>query len=125
MLLNQIVDLENQTRLASGLVVRLAIDYAGSASLMRVAKKAPQTEAEFWHELSQDIHAEDTHHPVDILIRTGGEKRLSDFLIFEAAYAELFFYDCYWPDFKSDLLWEVIWAYGNRERRFGGLVQKV
>src|SRR6185369_11637139 len=55
----------------------------------------------------------------DLLIRTGGEKRLSDFLLFEAAYAELFFTETLWPDFNEATLDEAIEVYSRRQRRFG------
>jgi undecaprenyl diphosphate synthase len=55
----------------------------------------------------------------DLVIRTGGEKRLSDFLLFECAYAELFFTETLWPDFTQATLEEAIAAYARRERRYG------
>jgi undecaprenyl diphosphate synthase len=58
---------------------------------------------------------------VDLLIRTGGERRLSDFLLWEAAYAELLFLDGLWPDFAEDDLAAAMREFGTRERRFGGL----
>jgi undecaprenyl diphosphate synthase len=58
---------------------------------------------------------------VDLLIRTGGEKRLSDFLLWESAYAELFFTDRMWPDFDSSDLAAAVAEFRRRERRFGGL----
>ncbi|AHM56626.1 undecaprenyl pyrophosphate synthase UppS [Peptoclostridium acidaminophilum DSM 3953] len=57
----------------------------------------------------------------DLLIRTGGEQRLSNFLLWESAYAELYFTDIFWPDFKEINLYEAVGDYQNRERRFGGL----
>ncbi|MCJ8158571.1 isoprenyl transferase [Sphingomonas sp. LaA6.9] len=59
--------------------------------------------------------------PLDLLIRTSGEKRLSNFLLWQAAYAELLFVDTLWPDFDRDALAEAIAHFGQRERRFGGL----
>lgn len=59
--------------------------------------------------------------PVDLLIRTSGEHRLSNFMLWQAAYAELLFVDTLWPDFGPDQLAEAIAAYARRERRFGGL----
>jgi undecaprenyl diphosphate synthase len=56
---------------------------------------------------------------VDLLIRTGGEKRLSDFLLWESAYAELLFSDCMWPDFDPASLDGALEEFGSRERRFG------
>ena len=59
--------------------------------------------------------------PVDLYVRTGGERRLSDFLLWEAAYAELLFLDVLWPDFDLADLDAAIQEFGARERRFGGL----
>jgi undecaprenyl diphosphate synthase len=56
---------------------------------------------------------------VDLLIRTSGEKRISNFLLWQIAYAELYFTDVYWPDFKKENLYEAITNYQKRERRFG------
>ena len=55
----------------------------------------------------------------DLIIRTGGERRLSDFLLFESAYAELFFTETYWPDFTEATLDEALDAYARRQRRYG------
>jgi undecaprenyl diphosphate synthase len=55
----------------------------------------------------------------DLIIRTGGERRLSDFLLFESAYAELFFTETYWPDFTESTLDEALSAFARRQRRFG------
>ncbi len=59
--------------------------------------------------------------PLDLLIRTSGEYRLSNFLLWQAAYAELFFTDTLWPDFDGDVLGEALAEYARRERRYGGL----
>ena len=65
----------------------------------------------------------DTHDlpPLDLLIRTSGEQRLSNFLLWQAAYAELLFVDTLWPDFDAETLSEAVAAFGRRQRRFGGL----
>ena len=65
----------------------------------------------------------DTHDlpPLDLLIRTSGEQRLSNFLLWQAAYAELLFVDTLWPDFDGDTLRAAIAEYARRERRYGGL----
>ena len=62
-----------------------------------------------------------TGRDVDLLIRTGGEKRLSDFLLWECAYAELFFTDTMWPDFGAEHLRAALADFHTRERRFGAL----
>lgn len=59
--------------------------------------------------------------PLDLLIRTSGEVRLSNFLLWQAAYAELLFVDTLWPDFDADTLAAAVEAFGQRQRRFGGL----
>lgn len=59
--------------------------------------------------------------PLDLLIRTSGEQRLSNFLLWQAAYAELYFTDTLWPDFDEASLAEAVASFGRRERRFGGL----
>ena len=58
----------------------------------------------------------------DLLIRTGGEQRISNFLLWQTAYAELYFCDVAWPDFKKEDLEKAIDAYNHRERRYGGLI---
>ena len=65
----------------------------------------------------------DTHDlpPLDLLIRTSGEHRLSNFLLWQAAYAELLFVDTLWPDFNEATLADALAQYGGRQRRFGGL----
>jgi len=60
-----------------------------------------------------------------LIIRTGGERRLSDFLLFEAAYAELFFTDVLWPDFTEATLDEALAVYGRRQRRYGRTSEQV
>jgi undecaprenyl diphosphate synthase len=61
---------------------------------------------------------------LDLLIRTGGERRLSDFLLWEAAYAELYFTGVMWPDFGPDDLRAAVRDFSGRERRFGGVTDK-
>jgi undecaprenyl diphosphate synthase len=59
--------------------------------------------------------------PLDLLIRTSGEQRLSNFLLWQAAYAELLFIDTLWPDFDGDVMRAALADYARRERRYGGL----
>lgn len=61
----------------------------------------------------------------DLLIRTGGEKRLSNYLLWQCAYSELYFCDTFWPDFKSDEFYKAIIDYQNRERRFGKISEQI
>jgi undecaprenyl diphosphate synthase len=61
---------------------------------------------------------------VDLIIRTGGEMRLSNFLLFQSAYAEFYFTDKLWPDFGSDDIDDAIAYFNHRERRFGGVIER-
>jgi undecaprenyl diphosphate synthase len=73
--------------------------------------------------LAENFDAPDIPDP-DLLIRTSGEQRLSNFLLWQAAYSELVFVPIYWPDFDRDALEQAIVEYRRRERRFGGLAAR-
>jgi undecaprenyl diphosphate synthase len=77
--------------------------------------------AAFAARLGAALHAAAPVPDVDLVIRTGGEQRLSDFMLWECAYAELYFTPLCWPDFDAVALSEALVEYGRRERRFGGL----
>ena len=91
------------------------------AAAGRVAKGRPLTREAFERSLFEAIHAPSGTRDVDLLIRTGGEQRLSDFLLWESAYAELYFTDVAWPDFSEADLASAIEAFAARERRYGGV----
>jgi len=108
---------EAETAEATGLHLRVALDYSARDAISRVLTEAPEG-------LGRDAlgrliaqGADD----VDLMIRTGGEKRLSDFLLWECAYAELAFLEMMWPDFTAADLAGAIADFRRRERRFGGL----
>lgn len=108
--------LENDTATNSGIVQVLAINYGSQDEIRRAALQM--------HIKGGDIEEYlDTlgMPPVDILIRTGGEKRLSNFLLWQAAYAELFFTDTLWPDFNETEFDAIVSEFETRNRRFGGL----
>jgi len=90
---------ELATGAGTALRLRLAVDYSARAA----------------------IAAGETLPDVDLLIRTGGEQRLSDFLLWECAYAELYFTETMWPDFSAADLTDALRAFHSRQRRFGGL----
>ncbi|HZD06471.1 MAG TPA: undecaprenyl diphosphate synthase family protein, partial [Longimicrobiales bacterium] len=81
----------------------------------------PPTRESFRALLGRALHAGPGIPDVDLLIRTGGEQRLSDFLLWECAYAELVFTPCLWPDFDESALAIAVREFEGRERRFGGL----
>ena len=116
---------EERTKGGRSLHLRLALDYSGRDALLaaagRLAAGAPPTRDTFAESLAEAIHAPPGTRDVDLLIRTGGEKRLSDFLLWESAYAELFFTDVLWPDFGEADLAAAVQTFGTRDRRYGGL----
>jgi len=116
---------EERTSEGTSLHLRVAIDYSARDALLaaagRLAEGVPQTRKVFERHLSQAIHAPRGTRDVDLLIRTGGEQRLSDFLLWESAYAELFFTDVLWPDFSEADLASAVQAFAIRDRRYGGL----
>ena len=120
-----IEDVEAETAPGTVLHVRIAIDYSARDAL-RVAAAAstpdrPLSREEFGSALARAIHAPAGTKDVDLLIRTGGERRLSDFLLWESAYAELLFTAKEWPDFTAADLESALGEFSVRQRRFGAL----
>ena len=104
--------------------LRIALDYSAQDGILEAARRAggaALTREAFGLLLDGAIHAGAPTPPVDLLIRTGGEQRLSDFLLWETAYAELVFSALMWPDFAPADLANALAEFGARERRFGGL----
>jgi undecaprenyl diphosphate synthase len=114
-----IVTAESTTAAGTVLRLRLAIDYSSRDAIVRAAAHAPGSRAELARLLEQA--AVEAVPDVDLLIRTGGEQRLSDFLLWESAYAELYFTGVAWPDFDAAALAAAVGELGRRQRRFGGL----
>lgn len=117
---------EETTREGTALHLRIAIDYSARDALLaaasRVAKGIPPSREVFERSLFEAIHAPGGTRDVDLLIRTGGEQRLSDFLLWESAYAELYFTPTLWPDFKAADLASAVEAFAARDRRYGGVL---
>jgi undecaprenyl diphosphate synthase len=108
---------EYETLHGDRLHLRLAVDYSARDAILNASRRAagePVTRQRFGELLGET-------HPVDLLVRTGGEQRLSDFLLWECAYAELIFTNRMWPDFTRFDLERAIQQYAHRERRFGGI----
>jgi undecaprenyl diphosphate synthase len=113
---------ERETADGTALNLRVAVDYSARDAILAAAAAARRPE-ELTREGFSRLLAEgkDAGRDVDLLIRTGGEQRLSDFLLWECAYAELYFTERYWPDFDAKDLAEALAWFRVRERRFGGL----
>jgi undecaprenyl diphosphate synthase len=112
---------ELATSQGARLLLRLAVDYSSRSAIRSAAEgMMPGTSREtFSRRLSQVTHGLPGTGDVDLLIRTGAERRLSDFMLWEAAYAELYFTDIMWPDFGAADLALAIEHFHTRERRFG------
>ena len=118
-----IADIMKKTEHYTGTTMQLAINYGGKDEIIRAIKKLSGRQLET---LTEDAFEQllDTAGvpPVDLVIRTGGEKRLSNFLLWQTAYAEFYSTDILWPDFTPAHLMEALDAYGKRIRRFGRIV---
>jgi undecaprenyl diphosphate synthase len=122
-LLRAIEAAEVATSGGTRLLLRIAIDYSGRDAILRAAQclRPSTVSRESFGRLVAIVDHGSPVPELDLLIRTGGERRLSDFLLWEAAYAELFFMSVMWPDFGAEDLRSAVREFGTRERRFGGL----
>lgn len=124
-LVRQIDAAESATAHGRTLTLRIALDYSARDTLMRAATTLSATDAPTREEFAAALAGamgEQTPAPdVDLLVRTGGEQRLSDFLLWESAYAELYFTPLAWPDFSPAALGQAVDWFHGRERRFGRL----
>ncbi len=116
---------EARTAAGQRLHLRIAVDYSSRDSILRAAQCVGDTEEltrdQFGRLLAIADHGDTRTPDVDLLIRTGGEQRLSDFLLWECAYAELLFLPVRFPDFAEADLLAALHAFRARERRFGSL----
>ena len=124
-LVDAIVLASTRTARGRALSLRLAVDYSARDAILRAARgfrpaETPTREA-FRRHLGDAYGGEADAPDVDLLIRTGGEQRLSDFLLWEAAYAELHFTPRPWPDFDAAALAAAVDDFRHRQRRFGAL----
>ena len=122
-LLKAIEHSERTTAHCTGMHLRIAIDYSAQHSLLETCRRlqleSGADKARFIECLAEVDNAVVAAPAVDLLIRTGGEKRLSDFLLWECAYAELHFVDCLWPDFDAQVFDQALAEFARRDRRFG------
>ena len=124
-----LVEAEELTKNNDGLILVVAFNYGARQEIVRAAKRVAQAVKQGELGLSdinmdllgRFLDAPDIPDP-DLIIRTSGEQRLSNFLLWQAAYSELVFVPTYWPDFDRATLESAIREYRQRERRFGGLV---
>jgi len=110
----------------NGMVLNLAISYGGRSEIVDAAKKMAELAIQGEIELSKierDEFGQFMYNPeipdIDLLIRTSGEIRISNFMLWRVAYSELYFTDCLWPDFDEKIIDNAFIEYSKRERRFG------
>lgn len=123
-----IEETEKRSRDNDGMVLRLALNYSGQKEVMDTVKKWIQKDRKEQVDLGQidvqsfrsSMYDPEMTEP-DLLIRTGGEQRISDFLLFHLSYTEFYFTETYWPDFRESHLEKAIEDFCQRKRRFGGL----
>lgn len=128
---NQIRELEQASAKNDGLNLQIAINYGSRDEMLRAMRRM-YADMESGKCLKEEfdektfasyLDTSDIPDP-DLLIRTSGEQRLSNFLMWQLAYSEFYFTDVPWPDFHKEELEKAIAAYNNRDRRFGGLTQE-
>jgi undecaprenyl diphosphate synthase len=112
---------EDATVGGDALHLRIAMDYSGRDAILEAASRAAQERELTRDRFSRLVTGQDDLPDVDLIIRTGGEKRLSDFLLWESAYAELYFTERMWPEFDETDLDDALESFRVRERRFGAL----
>lgn len=109
--LDEFIEAHERTKHNDKLELCVCFNYGGRAEIEDAAARG---------DIAQNLYAADVPD-VDLLIRTSGEKRLSNFLLWQSAYAELYFTDTLWPDFDRDALRAAVEDYAERDRRFGAL----
>ena len=111
-----------KTKDCKDLVFTIALNYGSRAEIVRAIKKIKEDNVEDINEetVSKYLDTFDMPDP-DLIIRTSGEERLSNFLLYQAAYSEFYFTDCLWPDFNESEFDKALNEYSKRSRRFGGV----
>lgn len=120
-LLQLIDDVEQNSKYNTGMILNIAFNYGGKDEILNAFKQMEVDKVLFTKENVDKYLYTNESGNVDLLIRTSGEQRISNFLLWQIAYAEFYFTKTYWPDFSKRELNKAIEAYQNRDRRFGGL----
>jgi undecaprenyl diphosphate synthase len=116
---------EAATAAGDVLHLRIAVDYSARDAILKAAAQAASVGDLTRETFSRLLTGEPGLRDVDLVIRTSGEQRLSDFLLWESAYAELHFTQRMWPEFEAEDLAEALASFHGRERRFGGLQPEI
>lgn len=120
-LIQTIKDVENNTKNNTGMILNIAFNYGSKDEIVHAFQKMAQDKVLFTKEnVSKYLYTSESGD-VDLLIRTSGEMRISNFLLWQSAYSEFYFTDTYWPDFTPKEMDKALLAYTSRDRRFGGI----
>jgi len=111
----------NKTSKGQKMVLNIALNYGGRTEIINAVRNIRKTRAKVDEESFKDFLYTKEQPDPDLVIRTGGEKRLSNFLLYQSSYAELFFTDTYWPDFTKEEYLSILEDFMKRKRRFGGV----
>ena len=118
---NVIEDAMDKSKHNTEFVINIGINYGGRQEIVRAVNKLISDKKEITVEnISNNLYTTGFGEP-DLIIRTGGELRLSNFMLFQGAYSELYFTDVLWPDFNEEELDKALDEYSSRNRRYGGL----
>ncbi|MCA9360571.1 di-trans,poly-cis-decaprenylcistransferase [Candidatus Kaiserbacteria bacterium] len=115
----KIAQVENYTKQATGTTIWVALSYGGRAELVSAVNEAIEKGERVSEEVFAKMLWTSGMPDPDLIIRTGGQQRLSNFLPWQSTYSELKFIDCYWPDFTSEHLQELVEEFSERQRNFG------
>ncbi len=124
----EIQDVEEQTEGFDGMAVNLAINYGGRDEILRAMRNAWAAGVDPTDLSEERIHAylDQPQLPdLDLVIRSGGERRLSNFMLWRSSYAEIYFSESLWPDFSEKELRDILSWYRGRSRRYGGVLSAV
>ncbi len=125
-LVRSIEQSERLSASGAGMLLRIAVDYSSHYSIVEAVRRAGRvpdlSDEAFVRAIHEVDHSTCPAGEVDLLIRTGSEQRLSDFMLWECAYAELYFTECLWPDFDEQRFRCALEDYAGRQRRFGALI---
>ncbi|MGL4970843.1 MAG: isoprenyl transferase [Cetobacterium sp.] len=120
-LLSEIEKLEEATKGNTGITLNIAFNYGGRAELVDAIKRIVENKEEIITEETVEKYLYNQLPDPELLIRTSGEVRISNFLLWQIAYSEIYVTDTYWPDFDKTELIKAIESYQKRDRRFGGV----
>ncbi|MDE5655211.1 MAG: di-trans,poly-cis-decaprenylcistransferase [Clostridia bacterium] len=117
--INKVIDASKNN---DGLIVNIALNYGSHQEIVRAVNTILQSGLrEIDEQMLEDCLYSAGLPPLDLVVRSSGEKRLSNFMLWQMSYSELIFLDKYWPDFDENTLDEILLEYSKRDRRFGGI----